>query len=187
MGLFSRFKKKKTQDVRVTERRKNILNDTAAAVAFSEQGEHETARSLIDRTKGNRTILVAVRGENFSRALQDYSIAMAKRLDYAILALNVSEDPLSGSEEKRENAQSAFREACQENIQNLQTEAEKMGISFSNVIEWGDLDDVVARLHSQYPGMRYVLTEPDPDIVQCDDGQAAIPVFDLGSFQTSAV
>lgn len=187
MGFFSKFKKKKNnQSIQVTEHKQNILNDSAAAVAFSEQGEHDTARSMIDRSKGKRTILVAANGDSFSETLNNYALDMAKRLDYEILALNVSE-PFSGAEEQRKKEEEAFRESCKCSVQKMQENAEKIGVSVSGLIEWGHLDDVVARLHTQYPGMRYVLTEPDPDIVQTNKGRTEIPVFDLGSLQTSAV
>lgn len=187
MGFFSIFKKNRNvQNIHVTERKQNILNDAAAAVAFSDEGEHETARSMIDRTKGNHTILMIVNGDNFSRTLNDYALEMAKRLDYKLMALHVTEAPLSLSEEKRETAISAFRKSCMKNVRTLEKKAAKIGVSVSNVIECGNQDDIVAKLHVQYPGMRYVLTEPDPDIVRSDDGHASIPVFDLGSFQPSA-
>lgn len=188
MKFFSIFKRKNNvQNIRVTERRQSVLHDTAAAVAFSDEGEHETARSIIDRTRGNRTILMIVNGDSCSETLKEYALEMAKRLDYKLLALHVTEAPLSLSEENREAIIAAFKESCMHNVKTLRKKAEKIGVSVSNVIECGNSDDIVAKLHAQYPGMRYVLTEPDPEIVRSDAGRAAaVPVFDLGSFQPSA-
>lgn len=188
MKFFSIFKRQKNeQNILVTERRQSMLHDTAAAVAFSDEGEHETARSIIDRTRGNRTILMIVNGDSCSETLKDYALEMAKRLDYKLLALHVTESPLSLSEESRKAIISDFRESCRHSVKTLRKKAEQIGVSFSNVIECGNSDDIVAKLHARYPGMRYVLTEPDPEIVRSDAGHAAaVPVFDLGCFQPSA-
>ncbi|MDW7771379.1 MAG: universal stress protein [Desulfobulbaceae bacterium] len=173
-------------NVRVSEHKQNIFNDAAAAVAFSDAGEYETARSIIDRNKGRRTILVFANGDSFSENLNDYALEMAKRLDYELLALHVTEAPLALSDEKRETAMSAFRESCLKNVKTLGQRADKIGVSFNHVIECGNPDSVVAKLHARYPGMRYVLTEPAPGIVRSDAGRTEIPVFDLGSYQPSA-
>lgn len=187
MEFFSIFKKKKKgQHIQVDERKQNILQNAAAAAAFAEVGEHETARSMIDNTKGNRTILVIGREDRFSNALNDYALEMAKRLDFELLALNVTDAPLSLSAEKREAALSVFRESCTKNVSTMQERAKEIGVSLSNIIECGNQDEVVEKLHAHYPGMRYVLTEPDPEVVRGNEGQVAIPVFDLGSFQGAA-
>jgi len=189
MGFFSIFKKNKNaQNIKITEHIQNFVQDTAVAVAFSEEKEHETALTMIDKTRGKGTILVAVKGDGFSAPLYDYALNMAKRLDYKLLALNVTDISSALPNDKKEKIITAFRESCRQNSRAVQDKAEKIGISFSNVIEFGNMDGAVAKLHAHYPGMRYVLTEPDPDTVRRDDNRtrpAAIPVFDLGSFQPS--
>ena len=180
------FKKKKDRSVQVTERKQNVINDTAAAAAFSEAGEHETARRMLDKTKGSRTILVIGNNDCFSGRLMDYAVDMAQRLGFELLTLNVTEAPLSLSDEKKIAAISAYRESCLENLRTLMEKAGEKNIPVTNVIECGDLDDVVVKLQNQYPGMRYVLTEPDNESLRFSKGQAAIPVFDLGSFQASS-
>jgi hypothetical protein len=177
VALFNWFtKKKKDKKVKVEEQKQTVFQDSAAAAAFAEAGEHATARAMIDKTKGNRNILVVASGVCFSEELFCYSIDMAKRLDFELLMLNVAD--------KKEEAR--FQDKCQQNFTPLQERAQKAGVSMSHRIEIGELDDVVHMLKTQFPGMRYVLTEPDPEMVQCAADSVTIPVFDLSCFQGTA-
>jgi len=176
VALFNWFKKnKKDKKVKVEEQKQAMFRDSAAAAAFAEAGEHETARAMIDKSKGNRNILVVASGVCFSEELFCYSVDMAKRLDFELLMLNVSD-----KEEAR------FLDKCQQNFTPLQERAQKAGVSMSHRIEIGELDNVVHMLKTQFPGMRYVLTEPDPEMVQCAADSVTIPVFDLSCFQSTA-
>lgn len=178
MALFNWFKKnKKDKKVKVEEQKQTVFQDSAAAAAFAEAGEHATARAMIDKTKGDRNILVVASGACFSEELFSYSIDMAKRLDFELLMLNVAD--------KKEEA-ARFQNECQLNYTALQKRAQKVGVLMNHRIEIGELDDVVHQLKTQFPGMRYVLTEPDPEMVQCAADSVTIPVFDLGCFQGTA-
>ena len=42
------------------------------------------------------------------------------------------------------------------------------------------------KLHAEFPAMRYVLTEPDPEAMGKNRGEVDIPVFDLGSYHGAA-
>lgn len=187
MGLFSWFSKdKKNQKVKVEERKKNTLQDAAMAAAFAEAGEHETARSMLDQAADNRKILTIGRADNFSVELAEYSLGMAKRLGFEIVALNVTDAPLSLPAEKRAEAAELFRQDSIKNVSALKEMAEKSGVQFSHVVEIGQQDEVINTLHAKYPGMRYVLTEPDAALIQKSNGKVDIPVFDLGTYQGSA-
>ncbi|MBU0672865.1 MAG: universal stress protein [Candidatus Margulisbacteria bacterium] len=181
MAFFDRFKKnKKDQDVNVEKRKQNMLQDAAVAVAFAEAGEHETARSIIDKSEGCSKILVIGREDSFSELLVEYSVDMAKRLGFELMALNVLDAPLSLSTGKREEATALFQANSAKNVTALKEQAENFGVSFDHLVEVGQQDEVLNKLHAKYPGMRYVLTEPDPVVAKKSKGKVAIPVFDLG-------
>ena len=125
MALFNWFKKnKKDKKVKVEEQKQAMFRDSAAAAAFAEAGEHETARAMIDKSKGNRNILVVASGVCFSEELFCYSVDMAKRLDFELLMLNVSD-----KEEAR------FLDKCQQNFTPLQERAQKAGVSMSQMVQ----------------------------------------------------
>lgn len=187
MALFGWFKKKeKDSKVKVTERRKNTLQDMAVAAAFAEAGEHEAARSMIAKSDEKRSILAIGREDSFSEALTEYSLAMAKRLGFELVALNVTDAPLSLPAARREDAIEFFKQSSAKNISALKEQAEKDGVTFNHVIEIGDQDAAIDNLHAEYPGMRYVLTEPDPEVAKKSNGKADIPVFALGAVQNAA-
>ena len=103
MALFNWFKKnKKDQKVNVEEQKQTVFQDAAAAAAFAEAGEHETARTMVDKSQGNRKILVVGKEECFSDVLICYSLEMAKRLDFELMILNVTDAPLSLPEARKE-------------------------------------------------------------------------------------
>lgn len=187
MAFFDRFKKnKKDQEVNVEKRKQNMLQDAAVAAAFAEAGEHETARNIIDKSDGCSKILVIGREDSFSEILVEYSVDMAKRLGFELMALNVTETPLSLSAGKREEATVLFQASSAKNVSVLKEKAEKLGVSFDHLVEVGQQDEVVDKLHAKYPGMRYVLTEPDPYVAKKSKGKVTIPVFDLGCHHGAA-
>ena len=184
MALFSWFKKnKKGQKVKVEEQKQTVFQDSAAAAAFAEAGEHATARTMIDKSLGSSKILVIGKEERFSEILVKYSFDMATRLDFELLMLNVTDAPLSLPKDRREEVTTHFQNKCSQNFNTLHEQAEQAGVPISHLIEIGELDNVVHKLQTQFPGMRYVLTEPDPEAVQRATGPVSIPVFDLGSYQ----
>lgn len=183
MALFNWFRKNKK--VTVTKREQNALSDMAAA-AFAEAGEHEMAREMLKKPAGKKTILVIGHEDKFSRELIDYSLDMAKRLDFEIMALNVTDAPLSLPAVQREEAIDFFEKNSMKNCTSLQERAERNGLVFNHVVRIGDQDEVVDTLHEQCPNMRYVLTEPDQEVFKKSEGRADIPVFALGSLHNAA-
>lgn len=186
MAFFGWFKKDKKDGVQIDKKNNNALQEAAAAVAFAEAGEHDTARSLMGgKIEGHNTILVIGNEDNFSKNLISYAVKMAKKLDFELIALNVTETPLTMSAEKKEKAVNSFRENCLLNVSTFHEEAKKADVPFTHLIEIGNADETIKRLQDVYPGMRYAITEPD-DKTMAED-QVTIPVFHLGSFQGAAV
>jgi len=184
VAIFDWFRKnKKDNKVKVEEQKQTVFQDSAAAVAFAEAGEHATARTMIDKTKGNRNILVVASKERFSEVLFNYSLDMAKRLGFELMMLNVTDAPLTLPESQKEAEATRFINESQQNFIAIQERAQQAGIPVNHLIEIGEMDDVVFKLKTQFPGMRYVLTEPDPEVAQRATGMVTIPVFDLGCYQ----
>jgi len=186
MALFGWFSKNKKDQVKVTKSKTGMLQAAATAMAFAEAGEHETAHSIISQTKQTRKILVIGQGESFSEKLSSYALDMAKRLDFELVALNVTNMPFSLFSDKREAAIAAFKEGAQRSGAVLREKAAANGIVFTHRVEIAPQDEVVEKLHAQDSGLRYVLTEPDPEVAKKQADRVTIPVFDLGSYQSAA-
>lgn len=184
LGLFG--KKKKEEGITLAKRKNTAMQDAAVAATFAEAGEHDTARSMLDDTAGRDTILVLGREDRFSETLVAYAVDMAKRLDYKLLAVNITDAPLSLAADKRDQATALFEKNCIDNSASLVEKAAAENIQLSHHMEVGRQDEIVEKLHARYPGMRYVLTEPDPDAVKRAQDKVSVPVFDLGSYQGAA-
>jgi len=187
VALFDwlRKNKKEAQKVQITKRRQSVLQNTAVAAAFAEAGEHKTARSLVDEPAVKRQILVVGREDQFSEMLVEYALDMAKRLGVEVVALSVTAAPLALPAGRREEAIELFRTNSLKNVEVMQELAAKSKVPFSHMVEIGNPDRVVEKLHAKHPGLRYVLTEPDPEVAEKSKGKVNIPVFDLGSYHGS--
>lgn len=183
MAFFK--KSKKDQKVQVDERKQNTLQNAAAAAAFAEAGEFDTARSMLANGDAAQKILVICKDNIFSKALMDYAIDMAGRLEYELVAVNVIEAPLFSSAEKRAEKVRLFQEECLPGINAFKAQAAESNVSFESLVELGSQDAVLGKIHNQFPGLRYVLSEPDAGTMQYESGKVTIPVFDLGCFQES--
>jgi len=188
MGLFDWFrKKKKTPKITTTEAEKNTLQNMAVAAAFAEAGEHDTARSIIDQEgqRPARKILAVGREDHFSDLLTDYSLDMARRLGVELIALNVTAAPLSLPSSRREETSQSFKESCIANAQQMVELAKSKNVSFTHLVEIGDPDEIIEQMQVKYAGVRYILTEPDPEVVKESNGKASIPVFAVGYSQAA--
>lgn len=185
MAFLGWFKNKKEKEVLVSKRNQDILEDTAVATTFAEAGEHETARSIMsnENKKGHNTILVIGREDSFSETLASYALGMAKRLDFTIMAVNITEKPLALAEDAREEAVAEFEKKCFINSAFFNQKAASADIPLHHLMLVGTQDEMIEKIHNLYPGMRYVLTEPDPEVANKGKEKVSIPVFDLGSFQ----
>lgn len=187
MSLFSWFsKKKKSEKIKLEKSRQNVLEKAAVAAAFAEAGEHEAARSMVEDTQESRKVLIVGRGDAFSEDLISYSLEMAKRLGFGIVALNVTDAPLSLPAERRQEASDLFLKQSEERAGKVKAQAEKMGIDFIHHMMIETEDEAIEKIYAEYPNMRYVLTEPDPEVAQRADGKVSIPVVDMGCYQGAA-
>lgn len=186
MAFFGLFKKdKKDASVKVSQQKQNTMQDSAVAATFAEAGEHDTARSMVDKSKGKNTILVIAQDELFSEKLISYALGMAKRLEYELMVANATDAPLSLPEGEREEAMDLFTKKCMESTSAFKERAAADGVKFTHIVELGMQETVIDKLHKQYPGMRYVLTEPDPDLARNSEERDSIPVFDLCSYRSA--
>lgn len=170
MAFFGLFKKNEEDlEILLREKKRNKLRDAAAAAAFAEAGEHETARAMFEAEEGKRLLLVMGRENGFSPKLMDYAVAMAGRLNFEILAV-------TPGREMRQDVEALFL-----------SRAHEKGVLVTLHHERGSSDEIVERLHHRYPALRYVLTEPESLAGNHRSAQSSIPVFDLGNFHGAAV
>lgn len=98
-----------TNSKKRAKKTKDEITKYQDAIAFAEEGEYDDAVKFIEETSSGGEIqprlLVVGNGNMFSPCVVDYSIDMAKRLEYQIVALNAApigdELPVKSLERKR--------------------------------------------------------------------------------------
>lgn len=146
------------------------------AVTFAEAGEQEYSKTLVEESKTVQEKILVVGDGTFSTALKKYSIDMAERLGYAILAVNVipvKNELFQLFSEKKQNELigDSARSASE-----FRDDAVSRGITFSNQVMFGNADASIKTICSTEKKVLFVLTEPDE---VCDMGsqKASIPVY----------
>lgn len=144
------------------------------------------AKNLTDSTHSMRaaeqdstTKILTVQDGDHSTVLIDYAVKMAQKLDCEIIALDVMEEPLNFSGERREREISRFQQRARRNIENLYLKAEAMGVKCRHVVEIGKQEQIIKALSREDAGIRYVLLKPAQEFVSADRRQARVPVVDL--------
>jgi K+-sensing histidine kinase KdpD len=131
-----------------------------------------------DNTRSVTKILTVQDGDH-SAALVDYAMKMARKLDCEIVALDVSEEPLSFEGERRDREISRFRQRAESNAETLQLKAQALGVTCRHIVQVGKQEEVIKAVSREDAGIRYVLLKPAQEYVSADRRQARIPVVDL--------
>ncbi len=150
MALFGFFgkKNKKKPD-------KPFEEETGFLDAF---GEEESSRSYL---------LVVGNGKVFSKYLIEYSVEMAKRLNYSIMALNAApigeELPVKSME--RRKLMEEFEKECRESASVFKKRAEEEGIDFIHVIKFMEKDTALDEMKREYPEIEFVISDSEKDYI----------------------
>jgi hypothetical protein len=178
--FFARFKKK-------ANKVGNKMDKYHEAITFAEAGEQGHAERLfqadVAEEKKASKLLVVGRESTFSRKVIDYSLDMAKRLSYEILALNTA--PLScdtfrlfSSSQKKVCLD--FQALSEKNVKPFQEEAEKLGISFAHVVRFSERDEALEEVNREFANIEFVVTDTEEErpVERAEDGERAIqPIY----------
>ncbi len=166
MGLFDIFKKK------ANEAKEEIIK-YQEAVAFAEEGEHGEAKRRMkkDTSLGDvKSILLVVgNGNSFGKDVIEYSIEMAKKFNYKIVALNAAPigDDLPVKSNERRKLREEFMEKCNLSAENFRDLAEKQGIELEHVVKFLNKDDALEEIKREIPGIEFVISDKERDFVPC--------------------
>lgn len=125
------------------------------------------------------TKILAVQDGEHSTALVDYAVKMAQKLDCEIIALDVSEEPLQHSGDRREREINRFNQRAQQNAETLRLKAETMGVKCKHITRVGNQEETIKALSKDDKSIRYVLIKPLQEQVSVNKRQARVPVVDL--------
>jgi len=155
------------------------------AVTYAEANLPAEAMAALERpAQAQPMILVVGREGDFSPALREYSIGLADRLGYEIVALNTKHIPgesSPGATQFREHLRQDFTAKSLQAAESFRSECELAGICFRHEVKFGDTTGVIRELHQEHPRLDYVLTEPDETVQRPAGVKPAIPVFALAT------
>jgi hypothetical protein len=174
------MKKSAADDIKVKDLRLNSLDkakdNIMEAVTFAEAGEQEYSKNLLEETKTVEEKILVVGDGKFSPALTKYSIDMAERLGYGILAVNVI--PVKNEIFKlfSEKKQSEMIGDVARFASEFRDDAVARGITFNNQVLFGNADTSIKKICREEKKVLFVLTEPD-EVCDMESQKASIPVY----------
>lgn len=182
--FFGLLKKKAS---RITKK----MEQMQEAVAFAEAGELESARSLLHEEVTEEPpgrLLVIGRESTFSREVVDYSLEMAKRMSYDILALNTT--PLSSETFKIFSSSHKqlcrdFRALAEENVKEFRKEAESLGVPFAHVVKFSERDQAVEEINHEFKDIEFVVSDAEQEgaVNRTEEGERpAQPIYVYSMF-----
>jgi hypothetical protein len=124
-------------------------------------------------------ILVALEQPHFPDCILDYTVHLAERLHYDILALHVGavEDE-STTSRQRTRLHDEYRKRTTESADTLKRKASARGIHCEHLVRFGDLATAVGELHYAIKRIEFVITDSE-DNKEDIFAEVTIPVFSV--------
>jgi hypothetical protein len=161
-GIFARIKQK-------LNRAGNTMDKYQEAITFAQAGESEHAMETLKDKREEKTalkLLVMGRESFFSKEIIDYSLDMAQRMSYEILALNTA--PLSCETFKlfsssRNQVCEEFKNMSEINADLFQKAAAEKGISFDHMVMFNEPEAALESITKEFGDIAFVVSESVED------------------------
>lgn len=171
----SKRTKKGIQIEKVNKQKAPVIGEMAAGnLTVATQ----TLSQVIDQRHVSIKILAVQDGVS-SSVLVDYAVKMAHKLDCEIIALDVSDEPLTFEGERRKRETTRFFERAQKGAETIQLKAEALGVSCRHIVQIGNQEETIKALSHEDKSIRYVLTKPEHEQLSTQKQKARVQVFDL--------
>jgi hypothetical protein len=139
------------------------------AITFAEAGQTDQAHKLVHENEVPQSpgkLLVVGRESVFTEKVIEYTLDMAQRLSYEILALNTA--PLTCETfnllpTERSKICQEFKTLTEKNIQLFQREAQKRGIPFTHVIKFSEKDQALTEITREFRDIEFVISDTEQD------------------------
>lgn len=131
------------------------MDEYQEAITFAQAGEYEPADRLLAAqsrdSAGADKLLVVGSGSSFPPDVVSYSLEMAGRLSYEIVAMNASPVP----DEKKE----AFRLESEKSGEAFRQAAEKQGVEIRHIVKFATQDFAVEEAVKQEGNIDFVVSD----------------------------
>lgn len=152
--LFRRSKKKFLTEARCMETQADTSTGTVTMVCSEAEGQVIEGR-----------LVVMGRESSFSQEVVDYSIDMARRMSFEILALNsapLSCDAFSMFSTSRSKLCEEFKSISEQNAMTFRQAAEAVGVPFAHVVKFDEPDQALASVQKEYKNIEFVISDAQP-------------------------
>jgi len=180
------FKKQETDESAIKVEKKDGFEETydnkMEAMAFAEAGAHELAQeSILQSQMERQRILLVGKEDSFSEPVVNYTISLAERLGYDIVAMNVN--TVMGHSAKflspfRKHLREEFEKRSDEAYGLLTEKLKGKEINCQHVIKYGEFSSAVEELHHEIKRIEFVVTEPEAH-PEREETDVTIPVFSM--------
>jgi len=162
-GIFGRIKQK-------LSRAGDKMEKYQEAITFAEAGESEYAMETMaeqrEEQQAPTKLLVVGRESTFSKEILDYSLDMAQRMSYEILALNTA--PLSCDTFKlfsnsRDQLCEEFKSLSEKNAAMFQQTAAEKGIAFDHIVMFSETEEALQEVTRDNKDIAFVVSESIED------------------------
>ncbi len=124
-------------------------------------------------------ILITGDQPHFPDCVLEYTIHLAERLHYDILAMHVGNfGEISVQSPQHGQLRQHFHRRAREAAEVLKRKAEQRGIHCEHLVEFGDLASAVVKLHQEVKRIEFVITDSEANKEQIYD-EVTIPVFSV--------
>ncbi|KPA11946.1 hypothetical protein MHK_007848 [Candidatus Magnetomorum sp. HK-1] len=145
------------------------MEDYHESITFAEAGQHDYALRLKEKhQKEDRRgkLLVIGKESQFSEGVIDYSLDMARRMSFEIIALNTA--PLSCKtfsvfSSSLSNACKEFKEISEQNITSFQQHALQSQIPFTHVVKFNEVEHATVDIQKEFGNIDFVVSEPEEE------------------------
>lgn len=155
-----------------------------------EQGRQQESRTpegqeRLAKPEVPRKILVVGKGENLNIEALDYAVNLAERLGYGLIALSVN--PALAPKKRfispyQRYLRQKFSQRALAAGEAAQKQAASKGISFEQVVKFGDLGRAVAEVNRQVKRIEFVITQAGIKEEEVT-GEMSLPVFSITGYQ----
>lgn len=129
------------------------------------------ANQVAKATESSGKLLVVGRESTFSKEIIDYTIDMADRMSYEVVALNTA--PLSCEtfmqSSSRDQVCIDFDMLAEQNAQSFREAAEKKSIPFTHAVKYFEYDEAIEELRQEVGEFEFVVSEEAHDGAPSED------------------
>ncbi len=140
------------------------MDEYQESITFAEAGESAPGPSETPEPAEEKpgVLLVIGNGSRFSRRVIDYSLEMAQRMSYPLVALNVAPLPNETARlfSPPKGKIQEFEEKSRENAREFEEAAAAAGISFTHTVKFGETDEAIHEAGREYGPVEFVISEP---------------------------